>query len=138
MLAHKQILFERIVGTRIVAIPGALDAINIPAGAVAMRFAPDELYLTFALGVALSDAILAVDPHAIIIAEGAFSGARVEEGHALALLERLAEWQMPSERPAFVQGSVAGIATKLWFEAGRVLFVVQTPYAHELEERLER
>ena len=38
--------------------------------------------------------------------------------------------------PAFAQGAVAGIATKLWLTEGRVLFIVLTPYAYEMEARL--
>ena len=148
MLVHNPVLFKRLPGTRMVAKPEALDALPLPAHAIALRFAPDELYITFAsdraqsgasfstVRATIQTALLAADPHAIIIAEGAFSGAWVAESHALALLERLAEWEMPTARPAFAQGAVAGIPTKLWFEEKRVLFVVPTPYAHELEERL--
>jgi hypothetical protein len=51
-------------------------------------------------------------------------------------LTRECEWELPRDRPAFAQGAVAGLAMKLWFEHGRVLFVVPAPFAHELEERL--
>ncbi|MFK7801487.1 MAG: hypothetical protein AB8G95_07650 [Anaerolineae bacterium] len=129
---------ERLAGTRIVAEPRAIDNLIIPGGSVALRFAPDEIYVTPPLSG--TSAVTAADPHAIIISDGAFAGAWVAEDVALALLEMHAEWEMPSERPAFAQGSVAGIATKLYFSSkqsgGKVLFVVQAPYAHELEERL--
>ncbi|MBV7337350.1 hypothetical protein KFU94_55795 [Chloroflexi bacterium TSY] len=142
MHVRKPIRFERLSGTRIVATRQALDNLE-QAGwseeTIALRFAPDELYLTPPLTKAPQAETLANDPHAIILAEGAFSGAWVEED-ALVLLERLAEWEMPTQRPAFVQGAVAGIATKLYFAGeamdGKVLFLVQTPYAHELEARL--
>lgn len=128
--------FERILGTRVVALPDAVDAIVAPAEGLALRFAPDEVLLTAKLSEEGRADLIANDPHAIAIDEGAFSGAWVDEAHALKLLAHLAEWPMPSERPAFTQGAVAGLPTKLWFEDGRVFFVVQTPYAHELEERL--
>lgn len=128
--------FERILGTRVVALPDAVDAIGAPAEGVALRFAPDEVLLTAKLSEGAHAALISKDPHAIAIDEGAFSGAWIDEDRALKLLARLAEWPMPSERPVFAQGAVAGLPTKLWFEDGRVFFVVQTPYAHELEERL--
>ncbi|MEM7344077.1 MAG: hypothetical protein AAF485_07530 [Chloroflexota bacterium] len=99
-----------------------------------MRFAPDEIYVTPPLLGTTS--VTAADPHAIIISEGAFSGAWLSEDHALDLLEMHAEWEMPTERPAFDQGMVAGVAAKLYFKEGKVLFVAPSPYAHELEERL--
>ena len=37
---------------------------------------------------------------------------------------------------AFAQGAVAGIATKLWFEAGRVLLIVPAPLIADFEERM--
>ena len=134
----KRIMIERLAGTRIVAEPRAIDNLIIPGGSVALRFAPDEIYVTPPLPG--TSAVTATDPHATVISEGAFSGAWVAEAQALSLLERHAEWEMPSERPAFAQGSVAGVATKLYFSderhEGNVFFVVQAPYAHELEERL--
>jgi hypothetical protein len=130
----KRITIKRLAGTRIVAEPSAIDNLIIPDGSVAMRFAPDEIYVTPRLTGA--SAVTAADPHAIIINDGAFAGAWVDEAQALDLLEMHAEWEMPSDRPAFAQGSVAGIATKLYFTEGKILFVVQAPYAHELEERL--
>lgn len=128
--------FERIIGTRVVGLPDAVDTVNASADGLALRFAQDELFVTAGLSEGARADLLSKDPHAIVIDEGAFSGAWIDEDKALDLLERLAEWPMPSERPAFAQGAVAGLPVKLWFEDGRVLFVVQTPYAHELEERL--
>ena len=39
-------------------------------------------------------------------------------------------------RPAFAQGAVAHVATKLWFEENRVLIVVPSPMAPDFEEHL--
>ena len=132
------ISFDRLIGTRIVATPDALDLCQQQTDTVMLRLAPDELYVTPPLTTADLAKILAVDPHAIVVADGAFSGTWIAEARARLLLGRLAEWDMPpqSTKPIFVQGAVAGIATKLYFSGGRVLFLVQTPYAHELEERL--
>jgi len=139
--AYKELSFVRLAGTRIVSKKDVIDRtmVNVvPLGneSICLRFAPDECFVMPVLTAAQTDAILSDDPHAILLNEGAFSGAWVDETHALDLLARLAEWEMPSDRPAFVQGAVAGIATKLWFDDALVLFVVQTPYAHELADRL--
>lgn len=133
-LLTETIAFERLAGTRIVAAPAALDELDLPREAVALRFAADELFVTPPL-VDLST-LLAADAHAIAIDDAAFSGAWIQERVALDLLERHCQWPIPTARPAFAQGAVAGIATKLWLDEGRVLFVVPTPFAHEMEERL--
>ncbi len=125
---------ERIQGTRIAAGPAALDAVDWPAGVIVLRLAHDEAYVTPPL--ASDDIIIAHDPHAIVIEEGAFAGVWIDHDQALDLLERLCEWEIPDERPAFAQGAVAGIPTKLWLTDERVLFIVQAPYAAEMEERL--
>lgn len=130
----QRIILKRLAGTRIVASPKAIDCLLLPGGCVPMRFAPDEIYVTPPLlGTA---AVTAADPYAIIREEGGFSGAWVAEADALWLLERHAAWEMPSDRPAFCQGMVAGVATKLYFKGDKVLFVVPSPYAAELEGRL--
>lgn len=131
----KPLEVQRLVGTRIVALPQALDTVAPADDVVALRFAPDELFITAELNDVRVTKILSADPHAILVKDAGFSGLWMEETRALKLLERLAAWEMPSERPAFAQGAVAGIATKLWFDGARVLLVVPTPYAHELRER---
>ena len=124
---------NRLPATRIVATPVTLDEIIWPEEALVLRFAPDEVLVMPPLG-----AVPVRDPHAIIIADGGFAGVWLTAGEALAFLERACEWEIPGERPAFAQGSVAGIATKIWLEDERVLFMVQAPYAHDFEERLGR
>ena len=132
------IRFERLAGSRIVATPAALNELSRPTDSIALRFAPDELYVTPPLEASDLARLAAADPHAIIVSEMAFSGAWLEEDHARRLFERYAEWEMPPKgtQAQFVQGSVAGVATKIYFAAGNVLLLVQSPYAHELEERL--
>ena len=122
---------KRLPATRIVATPATLDGVVWPDEALVLRFAPDEVLVMPPLG-----SVPVSDPHAIIIADGGFAGVWLTAGEALAFLERACEWEIPSGRPAFAQGSVAGIATKIWFEEERVLFIVQAPYAHDFEERL--
>lgn len=128
--------FTRLMGTRIVATPDALEGAHWPTDAIVLRFAADEIYLTAPLSAADQTAILAQDAHALIINEGAFSAVWIDEARSLALLERFCEWEIPADRPAFAQGAVAGIPTKLWLTQGRFLWIVQSPYVEEMEDRL--
>jgi hypothetical protein len=114
-----------------VATPAALDEAVWPEESLVLRFAPDEALVMPPLG-----AVPVPDPHAIIIADGGFAGVWLTAEEALVFLERACEWEIPSERPAFAQGAVAGIATKIWLETDKVLFLVQAPYAYDFEERL--
>ena len=122
---------NRIPATRIVATPAALDAAVWPDGALVFRIAPDEVLVTPPLSAVTLD-----DPHAIVVSEGGFAGTWMAVDEALAVLERHCEWELPSERPAFAQGTVAGIPAKVWLEKDRVLFLVPTPFVSDLEERL--
>lgn len=124
-------VFERIEGSRVVATPTALDAARWPDGARSFRTAPDEVFVTAAISADMVD-----DPHAIVETDDGFMGAWVEADRALDFLERSCEWELPSERPAWAQGAVAGVPVKLWLDRDRVLFVVPAPYAHDLEDRL--
>lgn len=124
-------MFERIEGTRVVAAPGALDAAQWPAGALAWRVAPDEVFVTAAVSVGLVD-----DPHAIVEPDAGFVAVWMEADRALDFLERSCEWEVPAERPVLAQGAVAGLPVKVWLERDRVMFVVAAPYARDFEERL--
>ena len=131
-------VLNRMIGTRIVSTPEAIDKIiaaKWPDEAILLRFAEDELFVTPPIkgGEAV---IQQLDPHAIVVREGAFSGVWIEMAAATGILEKTCEWEMPAERPAFAQGMVAGLPTKLYFEEEQVLFLVSAPYAHEMEERL--
>ena len=122
---------DRISATRIAATPEALDSAAWPDGALVLRLAPDEVLVTPMLaGFHLSD------PHAIIVSESGFAGAWLAAAEAVEVLQRCCEWQLPTRRPAFAQGAVAGIPAKLWFETDRVLFLVPAPYAHDFAERV--
>lgn len=125
-------VLNRLLATRIVATPAALDALARPdENTLALRTAADELLLIPPVAdVAVADA------HAIITEDGGFAGVWLAAEAALEFLARSCEWELPHGRPAFAQGAVAGIPTKLWLEAERVLFVVQAPYAAEFEERM--
>ncbi|MEZ4592739.1 MAG: hypothetical protein R3D55_16565 [Chloroflexota bacterium] len=127
---------NRIAATRIVANPDALDRADVPQSSLALRFAADELFLTPPLQD--ETIITAHDPHAILIREGGFAGTWLPANEAAEFLARNCEWEMPNGRPAFAQGAVAGIPTKLWLEDEQVLFIVPAPYAHDFAERLEK
>ncbi len=129
-------VLKRIAATRIVAKAAALDAADIPQNSLALRFAADELFVTPPLHD--ETIILAHDPHAIVIADGGFAGTWLETAAAAEFLQQHCEWEVPNGRPAFAQGAVAGIPTKLWLEAERVLFIVPAPYAADFAERMER
>lgn len=127
-------VFERLQATRLVASPAALEALTWPAEALVLRFAPDELLIVPPLEAATE--LLALDPHAIVVAEAGYAGLWLPAAEALAFLERKCEWAIPRARPAFAQGAVAGIPTKLWLGSERVLFLIPAPYVADFEERL--
>ena len=122
---------ERLTGTRFVSIPEAIDAAVWPKGALVFRLAPDEVLVTAVVNAAAVD-----DPHAIVEPETGFSAVWLEHVTAIDVLERECDWELPQERPAFAQGIVAGLPVKLWFERDRVLFIVASPFAADLMERL--
>jgi hypothetical protein len=122
---------DRFTGTRVVALPRAIDAAVWPEGTLAFRLAPDEVLLTPAVNVTALD-----DPHAIVELESGFSAMWLDHVAAVDLLERECDWELPQERPAFAQGLVAGLPVKIWFERDRVLFIVASPLAADLTERL--
>ena len=124
-------VLERFVGTRIVALPAALDAAVWPPGALVLRLAPDE-----ALVAAEVNAVVIGDADAIIERETGFSSVWLEDEAARDVLERECDWELPTVRPAFAQGMVAGLPVKMWLEHHRVLFVVASPFAADLTERL--
>lgn len=121
-------VLERFTATRIVALPEALDAARWPDGALAFRLAPDEVLVTAAVPAAAID-----DVHAIVERETGFSGVWVDREGAIDFLERECDWEL---RQAYAQGLVAGLPVKVWFEDERVLFMVASPFAADLMERL--
>ena len=122
---------KRLAATRIVATPDSLDEMTWPDEVLVLRFAPDEVLVMPPLG-----SVPIRDPHAIIIADSGFMGVWMDANEAMLFLECACAWELPQARPSFAQGSVAGVATKIWLAADKVLFVVQAPYAAEFEERL--
>ncbi len=155
---------ETLPATRIVAAPTALDSARWPDGSLPLRTAPDEVLLVHTASVSIGSSAphplptsigssaphplptsigssaphpLTTDPHAIIAPEGSFMGMWLPLAEALEYLERACAWELPTARPAFAQGAVANIPLKLWFEHDRVLFIVQSPFAADFEERMK-
>jgi glycine cleavage system aminomethyltransferase T len=137
--------FRRLDGTRVMASPAALDAAAWPTRLATLRIAPDEILVlprsSAEPGVAATDSAATIrgvvpDPHAIVERETGFSGAWLSSEEANEVLARTCAWEPPATRPAFAQGSIAEVPVKLLFEDDRVMFVVQTPLAADLAERL--
>ena len=130
---------DRLRGTRVVADAVALDALltALPATALALRFAPDDVFVIDVYAGAIDVA----DGHAIVVDEAGFVGG----WGALDDIVPHIEWQLPTERPVLAQGSIAGVPAKLWLPGdgageghgdGAVLVVTAAAYADTLGERL--
>lgn len=122
---------EPLLGLRVVADAGALDRATWSGeGQVTVvRIAPDEAFAIGAAGVEVGDADAIVEP------ESGFSGVSLDDADLERILVHV-EFPIPSERPALVQGKVAGVPAKLLLEDERTLLIVQTAYSHDLETRL--
>lgn len=132
-------MLERMIGTRVVSTEKALDSMLSdpawPAGQDTLRFAFDEL-LTF--GPLDETFIKGRDPHAIVTEDASFFGIKLSPERGALLLESHCEWAPPSSDswPAQAQGAIAGVPTKVLFSEARWLFVVQSPYVADFEERV--
>lgn len=122
---------KRLIMTRIVSTKEVLDTAVWPQDRRVIRIAIDELLLYPALEDASVD-----DPHAIIISDGSFASMAMDEDEALAFLSHSCEWELPTKRPAFAQGAVGGIATKLLFEEDKIFFIIPAAMIAEFQERL--
>ena len=123
---------ETLVGTRVVALPDALDACiaELPSGMTALRFAPDEALLVGSGQIAIDD------PDAIAERDTGYSAARLSNTEFARYVAPRIEWAIPDSRPCLVQGLVAGVATKILLADDHALVVCPTAFAHELAERL--
>lgn len=127
---------EPIGGVHVVATPSALDAaVWHEHITLVWRIAPDEAF-GWRAGYP-AHAITIDDPHAIVEPEHGFCGAYLMPDD-VATLQQHCDFPWPVERPAIVQGKIAGVPVKVWladFERGDCL-LVQAAYADELRERL--
>lgn len=60
----------------------------------------------------------------------------VEGDRALESLRRLMAAPIPFERPAFVQGAIAGVAGKVYLRSDALFIMVPAPVGHHLGQRL--
>jgi len=129
---------ETVAGTRVVASPATLDAAAWPSSAIVLRFAPDDVFIIGGESISVSGESV------IVAAEAGFSGAWLTADE-LAHVAAHIDWPLPTERPAFAQGFVASVPAKLYLTGtasgsdggDRVaLLLTNSPYAHELQERL--
>lgn len=128
---------EPVQGVRVVASPESLDRAVWGQDDVTLvwRFAPDEAFGWRAGSPETS--ITVDDPDAIIELEHGFCGAYLMPAD-VAELRRRCDFEWPEERPALVQGNMAGIPAKVWlaeFINGDCLLVAAA-YADELAARL--
>ncbi len=126
-------------GIRVVADPAALDAAvwrdDGPGPdefePLVVRFAPDEALAIGATGVDIEDR------HAIIVEESAFVALMFPADEFIDHVVPHIEWPPLETRPAFSQGSIAGVPTKLYLDiTGSAIIIVQSAYADELLDRL--
>ena len=120
---------EPLIGARIVAAAGVLDALlPLPEGRVALRFAADELFV-------LGRYTAIVPEPGIVEDEHGFVGWWLTPDE-LAEVAHHVEWTIPVTRPVLAQGLVAGVPARLWLTDDRTLLLCAAAYAHELVERL--
>jgi hypothetical protein len=111
-----------------VADPASLDELE----GTALRFAPDDVLV-------LAEAEVAVnDRHAMVERDTGWVSLPMTEQRALDLIASHASWEVPRDRPALVQGMVAGLPVKVYLDANQSMFIIAAPFGHELEERLGR
>ncbi|MFL5770626.1 MAG: hypothetical protein ACJ765_11155 [Chloroflexota bacterium] len=122
---------EPLPGLRVVANPRSLDRARWSGGAAVtvLRLAPDEALAFGATTVDIDD------DNAIVEREPGFSGVRLDSAALESVLAHV-EFRLPVERPALVQGKVAGVPAKLLLDEDAALLVVQTAYVADLEARL--
>ncbi len=125
------------------ANPGALDALAILSGTHKCRVAPDEVLLLTPPALVAdvqrhAAAFLAtVEPSALILDQSdgwaMFTLRGDEADHVFAQLSVVPP---PSQRPAFVQGAVAGGSAKMLFLEGCIHVLVPSTLHHHLAARL--
>lgn len=123
---------ETLLGTRLVATPSALDVYiaGFPSTVTALRFAPDEAFITGEIRVEIDD------PSAIVELDAGFCVFRFEAAEFDRNVAARIEWTVPTSRPCLAQGKVLGVPVKIWLTDDRVLLICATAYAHELADRL--
>lgn len=130
----------RAPGIRVVATPEAIDrATWEDAGPgpdefvpLILRFAPDEAFAVGATGVQIAD------PEAIAEPEAGYLALMFPVDEFVDVVLPHIEWPPPVTRPAFTQGSIAGVPTKLYVDTtGAATVFVLAAYLDDLLGRLQ-
>lgn len=129
----------RAPGVRVVASPEAIDgAAWQHAGPgpddfepLILRIAPDEVLAIGATGVRIDD------PDAIAEAEVGYVAVMFPVDEFIDFVLPRIEWPAPATRPAFAQGSIAGVPAKLYIDStGAATVFVLAAYLDDLLARL--
>ena len=129
----------RAPGVRVVASPDALDAADWQdAGPgpdefepLILRFAPDEAFAVGATGVHLDD------PEAIVEPELGYTAIMFPVDEFIDVVLPRMEWALEPTRPAFGQGSIAGVPAKLYIDStGAATVFVMGAYLDDFLSRL--
>jgi len=124
---------------RVVASPEALDAAEWQdAGPgpdefepLILRFAPDEAFAVGATGVHLDD------PDAIVEAEVGYTAVMFPVDEFIDVVLPRIEWPVSPTRPAFCQGSIAGVPSKLYIDTtGAATVFIAGSYVDDFLSRL--
>ncbi len=127
-------------GIRVVARPEAIDAaVWVDEGPgpdefvpLVLRFAPDEAFAVGATGVDVPD------PDAIVVEEAGYVALMYPAEEFVAHVVPHIEWPPPRSRPAFAQGTIAGVPAKLYLDpTGAATVFVLAAYVDDLLGRLE-
>lgn len=130
----------RAPGVRVVASPEAIDrATWEDAGPgpdefepLVLRFAPDEAFAVGATGVQLAD------PEQIAEPETGYLALMFPVDEFVDVVFPRIEWPVPNTRPAFTQGSIAGVPAKLYIDTtGAATVFVLAAYLDDLLGRLQ-
>jgi hypothetical protein len=126
-------------GVRVVASPEAIETAEWQdAGPgrehfepLVLRFAPDEAFAIGATGVRIDD------PDAITEAEVGYVAMMFPVDEFIDFVVPRIEWPAPATRPAFAQGSIAGVPAKLYIDStGAATVFVLAAYLDDLLSRL--
>ena len=126
-------------GVRVVASPQSIDAAEWQDTGpgpdefepLVLRFAPDEAFAVGATGVDLDD------PDAIVETELGFTAVMFPVDEFIDVVLPRIEWPVAPTRPAFCQGSIAGVPAKLYVDStGAATVFVMGAYLDDFLSRL--
>ena len=122
--------------------PQVLD--GLPAsGGVTARVARDEAWLVgpaaarAQLAQAAKSYLAGTDPDGIVVDQSDGWSAWTVTGPQFAMVvARLSSIELPSQRPAFVQGALADVPAKALVQSDRLHLIVPVQYAHHVSRRI--